>query len=313
MRERLTTFVFLASAAAGFWALNHYRPSGEAWKAFLSFAVLASLHLLLRLLAMEVVTRRVKDAKARYSVRKGLTLSFWLVSIAVVMRIWAANPQTLMVAYGLIGAGVAVALQDLFKNLAGGFILFFGGMYRVGDRIEVGSQRGDVIDIGLLYTSVLEIGEWVDGDQATGRINSVPNGMVLSEPVHNFTKDHGFLWDEIVLPITHSSDWQHAVSEIQQIVSELTASATEQARKEVEKLEENYYLSKRNMEPAIFVNPTDNWIALHIRYVTKVRDRRIVRNELLEKILAALPAMKGVAIASETLTVTNTPAASLPK
>lgn len=305
MRERLLSLFAFAGIGAGFEVLHYYRPSETAHRAFLSFAALAASHLIFRLLATEIVTRRVKDAKARYSLRKGLTLSFWLVSLIVILRIWAANPQTLLVAYGLIGAGVAVALQDLFKNLAGGLILVFGGVYRVGDRIAVGEQRGDVIDIGLLYTSVLEIGEWVDGDQATGRINSMPNGLILSETVHNYTKDHRFIWDEFVLPVTHVSNWRHASAEILKLVSDLTAEATAQAKEEVGKLEEKYYLSRRNMEPAIFVKPTDNWIALHVRYVAEVRDRRLARNKISEAVLSAVASMKDVEIASQTLTVTS--------
>jgi len=200
----------------------------------------------------------------------------------------------------LIGAGVAIGLQDFFKNLLGAIIIFVTGIYRVGDRIEISSKYGDVIDIGLLYTTVLEIKEWVAGDLPTGRLTIIPNGYVISNTINNFTKDHNFIWDEINVPITYDSDWKEAVTVIQDVVSRETKNVTDQAEREMSKLEEERYFPKQAVEPAIFLTLTDNWITFNIRYITEVRQRRLLNNTLSRMILNEIQKSKNIKVASTT-------------
>lgn len=305
MSRRIVSLVVLVLLSVGAWLLNLYWPSVLAQRAFQTALAVAVSHGLFRVVAEGVALNRVRDAKTRYTLRKALGVSFWIVSAAAVMRVWVADPQAITVAYGLVGAGVAVSQQDLFKNLAGGMVLFFGGPYRIGDRIAVGAYRGDVIDVGMLYTSLLEIGEWVDADQATGRITVLPNGMLLSGTVHNYTKDHAFLWDEIVLPISFDSDWGKGADRIRLLVEELTRDDTELARSEVERLEEKYFLSPRNMEPSVFVSPNENWITFHIRYVAEVRDRRIVKDLLSKAVLELIQDSDDLKLGYNSLVVTK--------
>lgn len=121
--------------------------------------------------------------------------------LIVLVEIWSGGKQQVTVAFDLISAGIAFALQDLLKNLAGGLLIYLNKMYGVGDRIEINSKVGDVMDIGIFYTTILEVREWVSAEQATGRLTSIPNGQVLSNHVNNHTKDHNFIWDEIHIPI----------------------------------------------------------------------------------------------------------------
>jgi len=163
----------------------------------------------------------MKQAKMRYSFKKTISILYILVFLFALVAIWIEQTETLLISYGLIGAGIAVSLQDVFKNFAGGITIFLIGLYRVGDRVEINGKIGDVIDIGVLYTTIMEIGEWVDGNQATGRLTIIPNSNVLTNIVNNFTKDHNFIWDEISLPITYDSDWTDAHSKFLDIVKML--------------------------------------------------------------------------------------------
>lgn len=310
MFRKYFIFLVLAALSGATWYLNHRLPNFDLGRVFYSFLTVAASYLLFKLVLEGLISRRIKDSKARYSFRKTAQILFIVVSFIFVLRIWVPNPQALLVAYGLVAAGVAIALQDVFKNFAGAIAILLSGIYRVGDRIEINSRLGDVIDIGLFYTTLIELREWVDGDQTTGRITSLPNGQVLSFPVHNYTKDHNFLWDEISLPVTHDSNWKKAMEIIQSVVEEETREITQRAEREISHLEEKYYLSKRNIEPAVFVTPTDNWILLRIRYVVDVRERRLVRNELSKRILERIQQTPDITIASETLTVTNVPASA---
>jgi small-conductance mechanosensitive channel len=303
--RRYFTFLVLVALSGLVWYLNYRLPKLDLAKVFYSFLTVAAAYLLFKLVLEGLISRRIKDSKTRYSFRKTSQILFIVVSFIVILRIWVPNPQALLVAYGLVAAGVAIALQDVFKNFAGALAILLSGIYRVGDRIEINSKLGDVIDIGMFYTTLIELREWVDGDQTTGRIVSLPNGQVLNFPVHNYTKDHNFLWDEVALPITHDSNWKKAAEIIQSAVEEQTGDITRRAEQEISHLEQKYYLSKRNIEPAVFVTPTDNWIMLRIRYVVDVRERRLMRNELFRLILERIQQTPHITIASETLTVTN--------
>jgi small-conductance mechanosensitive channel len=305
MLKKLIKFLVLAGLAALSWFVNRRYPNVDLTKVASSFTAIAASYLVLKVGLEGTLGRRIPDSKARYSFRKTVQALFLGTSAIIVLRIWVVDAQALLVAYGLVGAGVAIALQDVFKNFAGALAIFLSGIYRVGDRIEVDSHFGDVIDLGLFYTTLLELRGWVDGDQTTGRITLLPNGEVLSSPVHNYTKDHSFLWDEFVLPITYGSNWKKAVDIIQTIVRKETAGVTEQAEREISRLQEKYYLSKRNIEPMVFVTPTDNWVALHVRYVVPARDRRILKNDLSKLVLDALLGSDDIKIASQTLTVTT--------
>ena len=305
MLNKLIIFIVMSGVTGLVWYANLNFKNPDLEKLFYSSLAVTISYLLLKVLLEGLVGRKVRDAKVRYSFRKTTQILFAIVSFIVVLRVWVPNPQALLVAYGLVAAGVAVALQDVFKNFAGALAIFMSGIYRVGDRVEVDSRYGDVIDIGLFYTTLIELREWVDGDQTTGRITTLPNGLVLSSPVHNYTKDHNFIWDEISLPVTYGSDWKKAVEIVQKVVRDKTAEITKRAEQEISRLEEKYYLSKRNIEPTIFVTPTDNWIMLRIRYVVAVRDRRLTQNELFALILEQLQKTPDITIASQTLTLTT--------
>ncbi len=203
-----------------------------------------------------------------------------------------------------MGAGIAIALQDLFKNFVGGLTIFLTSIYRIGDRVEIDSRFGDVIDIGMMYTTLLEIREWVDGDQATGRLSMMPNGVVLSKSVINYTKDHSFIWDEITLPLTYDSDWRKAAKDFEDIARKETERYVADAEKQMAAIMQKYYFSARAVEPSVFVTVTDNWIALSVRYITDARHRREIKSGLYKLIKAYIEASDGkIVIASESLTV----------
>jgi small-conductance mechanosensitive channel len=303
MIKHLAIFITLGAVAVSVWVANLHYQDIELDKFFYTALTMAVFYLVFRILLEGAVARRIRDSKARYSFRKTMHILFLVLSFIVILRIWIINPQALLVAYGLVAAGIAIALQDVFKNFAGALAILLTSIYRVGDRIEVNSKYGDVIDIGLFYTTLLEIREWVDGDQATGRLSVIPNGLALSNAINNYTKDHSFIWDEINIPITYQSDWQKAINTITQITKEESKKATAKAEQEIRKLEDRYYLSKRNIESATFVTLTDNWIMLHARYITDVRERRIIQNQLSQRILSAFAKEKDIHIASTSLTI----------
>lgn len=207
----------------------------------------------------------------------------------------------------MVAAGVAISLQDIFKNFAGGITIFLTGLFHVGDRIEIDSKSGDVIDINIFYTTILEIREWIKGDQATGRISMIPNGTVLSNVVNNYTKDHGFLWDEISIPITYDSDWKEVPKILKEIALKETDNNIDKAKRSISRLGERYYLSDRVVEPIVFMDCTDNWINFTLRYVVEVRGKRLLRSKFTHLILEAIEQNPNINIASSTIAITKVP------
>jgi len=171
----------------------------------------------------------------------------------------------------------------------------------VGDRINVGNVYGDVMDIGILYTTLMETRGWVKGDQATGRIISMPNSTVLTTSVNNYTKDHNFLWEEINVPVTFDSNWEALIPPFLELVREYTKDLTKLASKEVENMGEKYYLPKRDVESAVFISFDDNWINISVRYVTEARKRRVHADNLYRMLLKEALKHKDVKISQSQL------------
>jgi small-conductance mechanosensitive channel len=299
--------LFLLLLAAALWYGNIEYPSVYLVNGSYTALAAAAIYFFFKVVVEDAINYQVKESKRKYSVRKAASVIYLVVLFVTVFTIWVPNPEALFVAYGLVAAGIAIALQDLFKNLAGGVILFFTKIYGVGDRVEINSHFGDVLDIDLFYTTLLETRGWVDGDQATGRLTIIPNGHVLSGVVDNYTKDHDFIWDEISIPLTYGSDWKAAIKLFTDIISKETKKTIEDASREMSRIREKYYLSQRSVEPQIFLTLTDNWIGFRLRYVVPARERREIHNRLNRLLLEGIESSKKLKIASQTVDIVGFP------
>ncbi len=303
MKREYTLFLVLLVATVTTLAIWFFFPEQVTYRLFLSALAVTVIYCIFSLLLDTVFRRKISDTRSRYTATKVVSVLEILLMAAIVARIWVEDVSTLVVFFGIIGAGVAIALQDVFKNFAGSITILLSGIYSVGDRIEIDGRYGDVMDIGIMNTTMMELRSWVDGDQATGRLTIVPNGKVITSPVNNYTKDHSFIWDEIQVPVTYRSDWRRAIEVINAIVKTETAEINRLASREIEEIGEKYYLPKRDIEPAVYVRITDNWIMLSVRYVTNARERRIMHARLSRLILEALEKEATVEVSSTTMEV----------
>lgn len=311
--SRLLILFSLIIGSVLLWFANFRYPSPYLEKGAFTCLVFALIYFLFEVLFDELITKRMKVAKARYSLRKFISVISLVVFCISFIIIWIVEAQNILIAFGLIGAGIAIAVQDVFKNFMGGIMIALNGVYRVGDRIEINQKFGDVIDIGLLYTTLMETREWVAGDQVTGRLTIIPNGLVLAGVLQNYTRDFGFIWDEITIPITYSSDWMLANKVLLDIVKSETSKIVEAAEKTIVDLEGKYFFTKRSLEPAIFFALTDNWVTFSIRYIVEVRRRRMLQDRLSRLILVEIGKYDSISIASETLNITDFPSVKLQK
>jgi small-conductance mechanosensitive channel len=303
MFKKIITVVSFAILTILLWFLYYTYSYYYIFKGFQTLLALTLVYLIFRLILEEFISKKIKSAKAKYSFNKTISILYILFFILALIYIWVEQTETLLISYGLIGAGIAVSLQDVFRNFAGGIVIFLTGIYRVGDRIDINSKIGDVIEIGVFYTTMMEVGELSENSQATGRISLIPNSFVLSSNINNFTKDHSFIWDEITIPITYDSNWQKSSYKLLDIVKNETSDIAEKADKEISRLGEKYYLPKKPVDPVVFLNLTDNWINLTIRYVTDTKNRRELRDKINRLILTLIEDSKDITIASENVDV----------
>lgn len=287
------------------WLSNYYYSEWNLQKISLSSTILTTSYLLFKVFLQKALSVRVIGKKARYNANKFISLSHIFITAIILFRVWVPDTTTLVAVYGFLAAAIAFSIQDVFKNLVGGILIFMKGVYKVGDRVKINDVVGDVVDIDIWYTYVLEIQEWVSGDQATGRVVSVPNEAVITGTIANYTDDHDFIWDEIHIPISYNSDWKRAKTIIQEIMDNHTQDVMKVASKNIEKLEEKYFLTSANIESNVFVKMTDNWISLYGRYITHVRQRRVLGSNINIAILEAFEKENNITVASATMVVTT--------
>ena len=191
---------------------------------------------------------------------------------------------------GLIGAAITFALQEVVLSFAGWLGILFGRFYFFGDRIKLGNIVGDVIDIGFFRTTLLECGDWVDGDLYNGRIVRIANSFVFKEPVFNYNSNFKFLWDEIKLPLTHESDYEKAKEIIKNTVDNMCIiiESKKSGEEEWEKITNKYFVEPVETEPQVNFSIDRNAIEFTIRYIVDYKKRRSTKNEIINKILSEL-------------------------
>lgn len=259
------------------------------------------LYVTLRWIVLRIVHRQVKDENVWYRTRKIATYVAFAVIVLSLIRIWVVPFGDLATYLGLVSAGVAVALADVLKNMAGWIYILSRRPFRVGDRIETGDFSGDVIDIRLFRFTILEIGNWVNADHSTGRIVHVPNQVVFTGPVANYTEGFEFIWHEIPILVTFESDWKRAETIIRGIIEKEAPDVTGDALLEFRKTAQAYRIKYGHMTPTVYVNAQDSGIELTARMLVPVRSRRDVNQKVWRGVLEAFAAEPAIDLAYPTI------------
>ena len=234
---------------------------------------------------MRVVGSHVESARTLYTWRKATTYMVMAMATLALGQIWSEGISSISTFLGLATAGIAIALQVPIGNLAGWAFILWRRPFKVGDRIEIGPHKGDVVDTRLFEFSLLEIGHWVDADQSTGRIVHVPNGMLFREPIANFTAGMKFIWDEIGVLVTFESDWQKAKDILDGIVEEKTKKYQEPASKELKKAAQQFMIFYTKLTPIVYTSVKDHGVMLTMRFLVDPRQRRATRRAIWESVL----------------------------
>lgn len=252
--------------------------------------------------------RYIQNADTRYRSRKAISGISYGVAVVVILVVFSGRMGGLTVAVGAASAGVAFALQEVIASFAGWVALSFGGFYAVGDRVQLGGIVGDVIDIGVLRTTLMECGAWVKGDLYNGRIVRVANSFVFKEPVFNYSGDFPYLWDEITVPVKFGSDYARARAMLEGIVAEVAGPHLKDAKARWDHTVRTYRVEDARIDPLVTVVVNDNWVEYTVRYVTPFRARRVTKDALFERLLQQVDASEGkVMLASATFHLVEAP------
>jgi small-conductance mechanosensitive channel len=289
-------------------------------KLLLTVAFIAALYIasyVLRFL-LRVTLRDASGGRAAFWSRQGVKLLTVLVLVVGVISIWFDDPGRLGTAAGLVTAGVAVALQRVITSFAAYFIILRGRIYTVGDRITMGGVRGDVVALGFMQTTVMEMGEppavqdappatWVHARQYTGRLVRVTNDKIFDAPVYNYTRVFPFFWEEIHLPIKYSDDRNLVEQVLLEAARKHTAPYIEEATKASQALRDGYTLPEEiDLGPSVYYRLTDNWLELTVRFVVPERGVRGIKDAMSREILRGLDAAH-IGLASGTYEIVGFP------
>ncbi len=256
-----------------------------------------------------LLRKRVGD-KAQMVIFRGLAQKIiYIIAVVIILVVVFELGSNFATVLGILGAGVAFASQEVIGSFAGYLNIITGNIFRIGDRIRIGNVVGDVLDISLLRTTVMEIGEWVKADQYTGRLVSLANRVIFSDPVFNYTQHSRYIWDEVMIPVTYSSNWRRAAEMILAKGQERTGEFQAEARAEFQEMAKKYpAMHSVQVEPSLYITMTDNWIELTLRYIVGAGDRRPVKGQIHGELLERFSEVPDITVASMTVDIVGFPA-----
>jgi small-conductance mechanosensitive channel len=238
------------------------------------------------LLAFRIIRRKVEDVNRRHRARKAALYIATAVALIAVVLIWSeALDLEWHVIVSVTAAGLVIALADAILSVAGWLFILVRRPFNVGDRIRIGDVIGDVIDIRLFQTTLLEVGEWVSGEQSTFRLAHCPNNALFRQPIWNYTSGFPFIWDELGVAVTFESDWRSARQIMLDRAVEGAQEAQTRAKAGLKELRKKYAIKYSTLTPAVYVTIADNGVRLTLRYLTGARDRRTIQDNLSRGIL----------------------------
>ncbi len=260
-------------------------PETQA-KVWVTLAVVLSLWLL-RYVVLRLIYRRSKDIRTRYRWRKTTLYVAVGLGIVLVGSQWLHGFRNLSTFLGLLSAGLAIAMKDPLVNLAGWAFILWRRPFGVGDRIQVGENAGDVIDQRIFMFTLMEIRNWVDADQSTGRIIHIPNGKVFCEALANFSKGFEYIWDEVPILITFESNWKKAKQLLLEIGNKHALHLSAEAERRVKKAAKKMMIFYSKLTPIVYTSVKDSGVLLTIRYLSEPRRRRSCQQAIWEDVLEA--------------------------
>lgn len=251
-----------------------------------------------------IIKHREQDHRERYRKRQVVNTISWVLALGVIVILWARLLQHTGTFLGLVAGGLAIALREPLLAVAGRVAILGGGLYRVGDRIQVDKVSGDVIDVGFFYTRMMEIGNWIGGDQASGRIIQFSNSKLFGDTVvYNYNRNFTYIWDEVMLPITYASNMKAATEILLHSGERYSRNFLQGAQSELEKMKSYFLVPDFELKPQVYVQVNSNWIQLTMRYIVDPKKRRQASSFIYTEVFKQAQGRGDITIASETMDI----------
>lgn len=266
------------------------------WNIYKTIIILVVMWLIKKA-AYKIIGVRTDDAMKRvYHWRKTIQYTLVFISLLLIGNIWISNFQSITTFLGLLSAGIAIALKDIFVNIAGWLFIFWRKPFDVGDRIQIGEYKGDVVDLRLFQFSLLEVGNWVDAEQSTGRIVHVPNGKVFSDPQANYSQGFEYIWNEQQVYLSLDSDHKKAQKILMEIMTELMQDGFKSIERAMMKAHKEHFIHFGQFTPTVYTKIHERGIQLSLRYLCHPRKRRVYEQQVTEAILDRFRSESGIRI-----------------
>lgn len=247
-----------------------------------------------------LINKTVHDLKRRHRLRKITTYASFFILILAFLQIWTSKLPSFTTIASFASAGLVLALHESVLCFAGWVLLMIKKPYEIGERIEIQQIKGDVIDIGIFHTVMIEVGNWVDADQSTGRIVNVPNSSAFRHPVYNYTKEFRYIWNEISILVTFESDWKKARELVLEASQENAEEIQERVKNMIERMSHHYMVHYSKLTPNVYTKIEASGVKLTLRYLTDAKRRRTTEDMLYCKILDAIANCPSVSLAYPT-------------
>ncbi len=222
------------------------------------------------------------DARQADTLHAVVTTGLQIIALGLILLVIFGPPSQLGTFLGLAGAGLTVALKDFIVGFLGWFVLMGRNGIRLGDWVEINGVTGEVVELGMFHTVLLETGNWTDSGHPTGRRVTFTNSFAIEGHYFNFSTSGQWLWDELTLVLASSQNPYPIVEAIQKTVLEATAESAGQAEKEWQHAAHSRSMRALSAAPAINVKPVSGGVEIAVRYITRANERYQLRSRLYQ-------------------------------
>ena len=230
------------------------------------------------------INRRIEDINIRHGYRKIVVYVSTAIIILILGFVWIRRINFGII-FSIVGAGLVISLSDFILSFFGWVFIITRKPFEIGERVQIGSVKGDVVDTRAFYVTLLEIGGWVEDEQSTGRIVHIPNNFIFRNPIFNYTKGFNFIWNEVKIAITFESDYEKAKGICLKYLNNFHNSWAKDLDKKIKKAQHTYAIHYNELTPTVYVKIIGNGVLLSLRYLVEPHKRRFSENFLFEKIL----------------------------
>jgi small-conductance mechanosensitive channel len=285
----------LANSYAGWIAVIHSHQRTALHGMFQS-ALFIILIVLMVYLADRSIDRRLAEmgpGTRLHTLRAVIRFGVQAVGVLLILFVIAGAPQQTTTFLGLATAGITVAMKDFIVAFFGWFVLMGKNGLRVGDLVEINGVAGEVVEINLLRTVLLETGNWADSGHPTGRKVAFVNGYAIEGHFFNFTTSGQWLWDELTITVPPNQDPYPLLDAIQKTVAKETEANVRAAEKEWQNAASNYKVSSVSAAPTVNLRPTSSGVEVHVRYIARAQERSVIRTRLNQALVELLHHREG--------------------